>query len=295
MANSESFSLDRFELTPPLIETEIDSLLAESPFPVIPEVRQLYSICNGGHSKQLHLQILPLAEALKLTEVYTDCYPSMSYWPFSIQDATSDPCCVVCNGPAVHYVVHLFHDNDDRFKARSLQSFFTEIANVQANDWWLEDDLLEFRDSTRTAADIEMAHQLLAVAEECMDDFDEALHLFDLVFNFLPDERVDDIAEYLGYPYFEIRDAAKHRLKNVPAAAPALERAEQELATYTEQAVKILQDAGLDARATDKTSIRVYPGGVLLSVKVFFDKRNDPDGWDFLVERTKEMLARHER
>lgn len=164
MTDSSPFPLERFELTAPLDDAQIDALVVKAPFAPLPEIRQLYSTCNGGYYDLLNLRILPLAEALRIAGIFADMFPTMRYWPFLVCDsAASDPCCISCDGPAARYVVHLFHDGDDSLKARSLQGFFAEIANVPSDDWWLEDDDLEFRNDLRNSDDLNSARSLLDV------------------------------------------------------------------------------------------------------------------------------------
>jgi hypothetical protein len=94
-----------------------------------------------------------------------------------------------------------------------------------------------------------------------------------------------------------VRDLAKHRLDKIgtPETREAVQAADDELAAFVEEAVRVLKQAGLDAHIVDRTSIRIDPGPVWLNVGVFFDRRQSSDVWEFLVERSKFFLAPHKR
>jgi hypothetical protein len=293
-----------FKAEPPQRKHSIEALTGDI-VPKLPEeLYALYTVCDGGRCERLgRLRILPLGEAARLAKTLCGWRPTMGYFPV-FDDAPSDPVCVCTSGPIKGYVVFVNHDGSDVILARGLSGFLSILARTPpAKDWRLEDAMFEpappkhvpfeLAGPQRSAEDIRAARQLLKIAESSVGGDDEYAHLFEMALKLLSDEQTGEIAALLKHRDHEVRRIAQERLaeSKSPAAAAALQAADDELAAFVEKAVGVLKQAGLDAHVVNRTQIRLEPGPVWLNVPIFFDRREKADVWEFLVERAKVFLG----
>jgi hypothetical protein len=293
-----------FKVEPPQRKHSIEALTSDAAAKLPEELYALYTICEGGRCERLgRLRILPLAEAARLAKSFAGWRPTMGYFPV-FDDAPSDPVCVCTSGPIKGYVVFVNHDGSDVILARGLSGFLTILARTPpGKDWRLEDAMFEpappkhvpfeFAGPQRAAEDIRAARQLLKIAESSVGGDDEYVHLFEMALKLLSDEQAAEIAALLKHRDHEVRRIAQERLaeSKSPAAAAAVRAADDELAAFVEKAVAVLKQAGLDAHVVNRTQIRLEPGPVWLNVPIFFDRREKPGVWEFLVERAKVFLG----
>jgi hypothetical protein len=297
-----------FDLVPPQRKHSIGELTADLSLEMPSDLISLYSTCDGGECRNLNLRIVPLQEAIDLAMTYQGMYPVMGYFPF-VKEINGDYRFLCTTGPLEGYVLWLHHDDLHEFKARSLRGFLEVLANNRNSaGWWLEDGTygaegrprghvaFEMAGKSRTTSDVMAAQALLKLAEQRVDaedGADEYAHLFDLALTLLPDEQSEHIVPLLKHRNHEVRQVAQFRLAGVetPDVIAARREAAQELAAFVAQAVEFLRQNGLDAHAVNGTDIRIDPGPVWLNMPGFFDRRNQPDVWDYLLERAKTFVS----
>jgi len=280
-----------FSLTEPMPSSELEAQLAAFPIPVPSELRDLYATCNGGYSEAYALQIIDAAESCRMA--HSSANHSMAYLPFIVRERYSDePCCVCGMGPLMGFVVFSHHEEGTRFAAPSLEGFFRMLAETEPSPAWVNEA------HRCTADEFPAMRRLLALADKLVESTDyEFRELFCLAASSFPDEHLHDIVQLLQHRDWRVRQIAQERLHPVEdhRIVRALDELDYAVGSFAHKAVDVLRAAGIRALIRNRYEIHVGTQQEWLNVRIFFDKRDSADCWDFLIEQATSLVSEQRR
>ena len=129
------------------------------------DLKSLYEFCNGARSRKAECRILPLAEAIELIAAF-DAIESFKFLPFfESENALSDPCLFVLDGPLSGYIYHHLHDGVSRVLALNISRFAMALGKLGAGRVELDDAGFDYP-RTLSAKDKKVVQKILAKGNE---------------------------------------------------------------------------------------------------------------------------------
>jgi len=129
------------------------------------DLRSLYESCNGARSRKAECRILPLAEAIELITAF-DAIESFRFLPFfESENAASNPCMFVLDGPLKGYVYHHLHDGVSRVLAPDISRFAMALGKPGTGRVDLDDASFDYP-RTLSAKDKKVVQTILAKGKQ---------------------------------------------------------------------------------------------------------------------------------
>ena len=126
----ELFSEAGFRPAKPLAAKSRERLFSQLDCRIPADLTSFYELCNGTRSRKAECRVLPLAEAVELIAAY-DFIESFKFLPFfESENAVSDPCMFVLDGPLRGYVYHHLHDGQSRVLASDISRFARALGKL---------------------------------------------------------------------------------------------------------------------------------------------------------------------
>ena len=291
MELTKAFEAAGFRPRKPLAAKTRQQLFSRLGCPMPPEVEAFYEQCNGGRIPGLACRFYPLSEAVEIAGYY-DFKISLRILPFFVSEENeSDPCVVGLEPPLTGYVFQLCHDFPSRVLAPSLSSFLKSLASQEADDAFSLEDATLVYPKALSKAERKTVADLLARSRMDLEVEDEPALLVQLALSMLTDEECVSALGEADHPYHNARFLMTARLRQIgtPAAQALLDQAERELGAFVQQAIRVLTEAGLNATTERGTDLRI--SGKLANVGAFYDRRESPDCWEYLVERARVLFG----
>ncbi len=267
------------------------------------ELRGFYKTSNGlDIVDRSGVEFLPLDSVRQYTQHVRGMTYDFGYFPFT-EANDSNPFCVCCTSPLNGRVVHLYHDDSPVLKFRSLGSLLTALEtgiNEVGHRAYFRIASPDFDGdyrarAPRTSEDIRDGLALLDHGRRTDVEFDhyERLNLLRFGMRLVTEQQVGDVIALLDDNH-DVREEAMSRLQqmNTPAAVEAVRRSKAAVAAFVKQAVAAMRAAGLNVAEVQGTNVRLDSPLVWMSMDVFFDERNRPDVFDFVVERARYFQSR---
>jgi hypothetical protein len=285
-------------------DAQIRAFEGETGLALPADVRRLYAASNGLDVEwRGHMRVYSLAEAADLVRFMhqfgiTDLW---GYFPFTDFN-DSNPHCVCCAGPVRGYVVRVFHDDVAQIEYRNLATFLASVEQVLDSDegetgensaslYELPRDL--YPDTIdRTPADIEIGHQLLALAATLAEGSVERADAERWAVTLFSDDEVDEVARLLdeGDQYRRREAIAKLTAMTTPRAQAAVRQHRREMSEFIRQAVHAIRQAGIEVAEINDNCPRLEPGRVWFDVPAYFHRRRAPTVLADMVRRAQELI-----
>ncbi len=219
----------------------------------------------------------------------------------------SNPYCVCCRGPLVGYIVQVRHDDAPRVGFHGLDEFLNNLETADRNGN-LDDLKSPFDGNERTAADVNIARQLLVLANQLDDERDIVC---DFGITLLAD--VGEISPWLNDHSLYVRKDAVRRLRqfNSPAARAAIELQDAAMRAFVLRCSELLTSEGFACSIENGQHLKVthvpdsictetgVPSALFqklldkwplwISTSVFFGERANAGFEARFVQRVKEL------
>ena len=294
---TKAFATAGFVATKPLKEKVRKKRLSELDCEIPAEIEAFYEQCDGGSVEELSCRAYPLAQAVGLVGMY-DFHAGFRFLPFFVaQENESDPVMVGLEPPLSGYVFQLCHDLRSRMLAPSISSFLRSLPSQPEDEFFCIEESTFVYPKALSESEQETVEGLIARSMTELEVEYEPQLLVELALSMLTDEACIDLLRDLDHPDHNARHEIADRLKQIgtPAAEQILGKAEDELKAFVGQAIEVLKEHGFDATTTSGTDLRVRETKEMgLNVPAFFDRRNDADCWEYLVERVRYLSDRRD-
>jgi hypothetical protein len=291
------------KLTPklPASAKTISQFEAKTGLKLPAELREIYEACNGLKLKEGGLEILSLETSLTWVEAFRreGISPVFGYLPFA-EANDSNPFCVCCSGPMTGLVVRVFHDDSPRLMFRSVDSFFKWLLSLEnEEDWNMEVWYPNDWPGEFTKGDFVLAKRIMEWSETLTDAAQTNARRFAITM--LSEENLGDIIAQLEANDVYVREEAERSLRNMnhPTANAAISQYQNKMKDFAKRCIEELNKGGFAAEYKEGPgwpSIKVIAGKKFkwLNFPVFYDKRNDKDVWDILLEVANRRIGWHQ-
>jgi cell wall assembly regulator SMI1 len=259
------------------------------------DVRELYRISDGMQFSHT-VEVNSLNKALEWLDALRE-HP-WRYYPLA-DGYDSDPLCVCCATALTGYVVHVYHDDAAELRFRCTENLLEALWDfAHADGYDLHTLPSDFKGRERTTQDRLVGHELLKMATQLREV--DRLYALRFAITLLSEEEVEDIAALLRDSDTYVREDAERRLRGMtdPRAQRAVKAFECDMEEFIAQCAKALWNAGLNAtieRLYGRPAVRIDPGPIWPNLAFYYSRRDQPDVFSELVERTKVFIDEAER
>lgn len=252
-------------------------------------VADFYQSCNGGRIAAIQCRFYPLAEAVDLIGAY-DFVASLHFLPlFVSENNESDPCMVGLDGPLAGYVFQICHDGPSRVHAPNINALLRSLSGISTDGFLIIEDHTFVYPKLLTASEAKTVGKLIDLSKtEREIEYEPAL-MIELAMSMMTDDDCVSVIGDINHPDHNARHEITYRYKRIgtPAAKRALKRHETDVKSFVKRAIAFLTKSGFTATTTDGLNIHVKEGNSHLNIPVFYDRKDSPDCWDYLLERVR--------
>lgn len=277
-----------FEANPRQTKKARSSLLNETGWELPAELEQFYDIADGGELPHLQCRFLPLEEALEYAGIFAEIESYRGLPIFESHNASSDPCLIMIGGPFPGAIYQHHHDLDRRVFAPGVYSFLQHLAKLPEEWINLEEQNFVYPKKLNQKEQ-RIVKKLLELSQTDLQDEYEPQLLVGLALSMLRDEDVSEYFTGWEHPNHHARHEIEYRLKNIGSteSQSIVNKSADNQQEFVKQALKVLKQAGFTASSSTGLNIYVKEGDSHLNVEMFYDRRNKPDCWDYLLERVR--------
>jgi hypothetical protein len=300
---------------------EIAAFEKDIGFELLPEVREMFSICNGAEIVKGWMELMSLEQALELTKNLnqTEWDANFRLVPI-VEDSQSNPTMICNSGYMSGYVVEFNHDFV-RYRARyrKLDNLFIAMVymvNQPKDLYWrvehLPDDFSGYLDEYTTRANnddhfglktILLANDRFKQVEEMSLNSQDDLHWslyweyampYQLGLDIIPDGHMRTIQSLLEVPEERIYEMVIDRLKRSPRGLEIILEERRSRVAFINRCADELNKAGIPTQVTlgDLPELEHENGKAGIWSNWLYARRNQPDIFQVLVEKTRELLSK---
>lgn len=273
----------------PLAEASRRKLFSTIDCRVPKAVTDFYEVCNGGRIAGIDCRFYPLAEAVELIGAY-DFVASFHFLPLFVSEHNeSDPCMVGLDGPLTGYIFQLCHDGPSRVHAPTIDAMLRLLSAITLDGFLIIEDHNFIYPKSLSDSETITVDKLITRSMTELEIEYEPLLMVELAMSMMTDDECVDVIGEIEHPDHNARHEIIYRYKGIETAAAkrALTRYENDVKSFVNKAIEFLNRNGFTASTTDGLNIHVKEGNSHLNIQMFFDRKDTPDCWDYLLERVR--------